>query len=180
MPPQQPQQAGSAQNPIEIGGTTPAMSVASLGPGQTPQMGYGQLPGAPQGHNRQPSFGAGAQQQPGPLALQQLQAQQQQAQQQRPGMPNQSNSQNQIPTHAQGQNRGEPNRMDMVSMDFSNEPIPFKDEATLWSAVVKVSGRETLARPLINGQPIDLHKLFTVVHRTGGSLKVRLLFLSCP
>lgn len=177
----QQQQSGSAANPIEIGGSTPAVSVASLAPGQTPQMGYGQLPGQGgppaqgQAAVRQPSFGTGTQQQPTAQMMQQLQQQtqqQQQQQQQRPPMPGQSTSQGQVQTQA-GQNRpGEPNRQEFESLDFSTFDLPFPNEETLWLTLTKMQPNEKMTRPVINGQPVDLYKLFSMVHRTGGSSKV--------
>ena len=157
--PNQPQNpaAGSATNPIEIGGSTPAMSVASLGPSQTPLMQYGQLPGQ-QGHMRQPSFGAGTQ--PNPQMMQQQQ-------QQRPPMPT--------------QNSNGPARRDYDGLDFSSEPIPFRDEAQLWTMVVRMNsnGNDNLSRPMIAGQPVDLFNLFLVVHKNGGSAKVCTLYYCC-
>jgi hypothetical protein len=58
-------------------------------------------------------------------------------------------------------------------MDFTKEPFPL-NPTQFWEYLGNMSAKkgETLVPPVIEGKGVDLHKLFSLVHRNGGCVKV--------
>lgn len=144
-------QMGSQANPVDI--TTPQVQSNSNIPSfaQQPSGNFAPPP-APQ---RQSSNGPGSAQTISNPLPQQWQQQQQQ----------------QMQVH-QSPNRGKP----WAGQDFSKVPFPIPEEKFL-PYVCQILNIQNYSPPSIGNRAVDLYALFNLVHKNGGSVKVRLTSL---
>jgi hypothetical protein len=170
---QTPQQIG-LQPPAQInenGQQRPGQSQAPVRPGAQPQQ--GQQPSQSQLNVQRWQQQQMLQQQQNQQQQQQQLLQQQQQQQQQNLAQQQSNV-----TQKQQNTAGPAKPKPWLGMDFRSEPIPI-EESRFWQQVLDIyyksrpgSDNNTLSPPRIEGKPVNLFVLFTLVHRNGGSAKI--------